>query len=140
MRVNGYGAECERTFFVDNPTSEMKEMFMLVEEARRRAVAVARPGVPCAEIDHTANGFLRDEGVGEYLLHRTGHGFGLGNHEGPWVAEGSEDRLQQNMVISIEPGLYVPIVGAFRQSDTFLVTENGVKISPPIPLTEEASL
>ncbi|MFN2230154.1 MAG: M24 family metallopeptidase, partial [Anaerolineae bacterium] len=86
MRVNGYGAECERTYFLAPPTAEMREMFATMREARRRAFDLLRPGVACAEVDEAANGFLRAEGLGPYLLHRTGHGFGLGNHEGPWVA------------------------------------------------------
>jgi Xaa-Pro aminopeptidase len=124
MRVNGYGAECERTFFVTPPTEKMVEMFAIMQEARRRAFALVRPGRPCAEIDLAANGFLREEGFGEYLLHRTGHGLGLGNHEGPWVADGSRDVLAENMLISIEPGLYIPGMGGFRHSDTVLVTKD----------------
>jgi Xaa-Pro dipeptidase len=125
MRVNGYGAECERTFFVSPPTAEMKEKFLVMQEARRRAFAIIRPGVACAEIDQAANGFLREEGYGDFLLHRTGHGFGLGNHEGPWVAEGSPDVLSENMLISVEPGIYIPNLGGFRHSDTVLVTADG---------------
>ena len=125
MRVNGYGAECERTFFVSQPTSQMQNMFTAMQEARRRAFDLVKPGMPCAEIDQTANGFLREEGLGDYLLHRTGHGFGLGNHEGPWVAEGSQDVLAENMLISIEPGIYIPGLGGFRHSDTVLVTRSG---------------
>ncbi len=133
MRVNGYGAECERTFFVSTPSSEMKEMFATMQEARKRAFDLIRPGVPCAEIDRAANGFLRQEGFAENLLHRTGHGFGLGTHEGPWVAEGSEDILQENMFISNEPGLYIPDLGAFRHSDTLLVTKDGYENLTPFP-------
>lgn len=125
MRVNGYGAECERTFFVTPPTEKMMERFAIMLEARRRAFALVRSGTPCAEIDLAANGFLREEGFGEYLLHRTGHGFGLGNHEGPWVADGSPDVLAENMLISIEPGIYIPELGGFRHSDTVLVTTDG---------------
>lgn len=125
MRVNGYGAECERTFFVAPPTEKMKDMFAVMLEARRRAYALVCPGTSCAEIDRAANGYLRAEGFGEVLLHRTGHGFGLGNHEGPWVAEGSPDVLAENMLISIEPGLYIPNLGGFRHSDTVLVTKDG---------------
>ncbi|MBK7180914.1 MAG: aminopeptidase P family protein [Chloroflexi bacterium] len=124
-RVFGYAAECERTYFTAPPTQVMKDAFAAMSEARRRAYGLIRPGVPCAEIDAAANGFLRDEGYGDYLLHRTGHGFGLGNHEGPWVAEGSEETLQANMVISNEPGIYLPEVGGIRHSDTILVTETG---------------
>ena len=125
MRVNGYGAECERTFFVTPPTDKMIKIFKVMLEARRRAFELVRPGTSCAEIDLAANGFLREEGFGDYLLHRTGHGFGLGNHEGPWVAEGSKDVLVENMLISIEPGICVPNLGGFRHSDTVLVTKDG---------------
>jgi Xaa-Pro aminopeptidase len=125
MRVNGYGAECERTFFVAPPDGRMQSMFATMLEARQRAFALVRPGAACAEIDEAANGFLRVEGLGEYLLHRTGHGFGLSNHEGPWVAAGSADVLAENMLVSIEPGIYVPNLGGFRHSDTVLVTSGG---------------
>jgi Xaa-Pro aminopeptidase len=125
LRANGYAAECERTFFVSPPNARMKEMFGIMREARNRAFAMIRPGVPCAEIDIAANGFLREQGLGDYLLHRTGHGFGLGNHEGPWVAEGGTDILEENMLISVEPGIYIPDLGGFRHSDTVLVTADG---------------
>lgn len=139
LRVNGYAAECKRTFFVRPSEPRMKEMFALMLEARRRAFALLRPGAPCAEVDQSANGFLRQEGLGDYLLHRTGHGFGLGNHEGPWVADGSPDVLAENMLVSIEPGLYVPGLGGFRHSDTVLVTAGGYECLTHFP-TDLASL
>ena len=138
LRANGYAAECERTFFVASPSQNMKEMFAMMLEARRRAFALVRPGVRCSEVDRAANGFLRQEGLGEYLLHRTGHGFGLGNHEGPWVAEGSPDVLDENMLISVEPGLYIPGLGGFRHSDTVLVTSNGYECLTQYPTDLEA--
>jgi Xaa-Pro dipeptidase len=96
-----------------------------MREARKRAFALVRPGAPCAEIDAAANGFLRDEGYGDRLLHRTGHGFGLSTHEGPWVAAGSEEVLEPGMLISVEPGIYLPGTGGVRHSDTVLVTGDG---------------
>jgi Xaa-Pro dipeptidase len=138
LRANGYAAECERTFFVTPPSQNMKEMFALMLEARQRAFALVRPGTPCAEIDQAANGFLRQEGLGDYLLHRTGHGFGLGNHEGPWVAEGSPDVLEENMLISVEPGLYIPGLGGFRHSDTVLVTTHGYESLTHYPTEQKA--
>ena len=68
-----------------------------------------RPGVACGELDAAVNEFLRAEGYHgeECRLHRTGHGIGLGNHEAPWIAEGSDDVLAEGMVISIEPGIYL---------------------------------
>jgi Xaa-Pro dipeptidase len=86
-----------------------------------------RPGVACGELDAAVNGFLRTEGYAgeDCRLHRTGHGIGLGNHEAPWVAEGSADVLAENMVISVEPGVYLKSRGGFRHSDTVLVTRDG---------------
>jgi Xaa-Pro aminopeptidase len=124
-RVFGYASECERTFFTVPPSGEVKKAFAAMCEARRLAYSLIKPGAPCAEIDAAAKQFLRDEGYGGCLLHRTGHGFGLGNHEGPWVAEGSKETLQINMVISNEPGIYLQGVGGVRHSDTVLVTEGG---------------
>jgi Xaa-Pro dipeptidase len=134
MRVNGYGAECERTYFLAPPNAQMREMFSTMCQARQRAFRLLGPGVRCAEIDQAANGFLRDEGLGEYLLHRTGHGFGLGNHEGPWIAEGSDDVLAANMLVSVEPGIYLPGVGGFRHSDTVLITEDGYECLTRYPV------
>ena len=125
LRVNGYAAECERTYFLAPPTKEIREAFAAMLEARRRAFALARPGASCSEIDITTQDFLGEQGYGEHVLHRTGHGFGLGNHEAPWMAEGSDDTLQENMLISVEPGIYLPGLGGVRHSDTTLVTENG---------------
>lgn len=124
LRVNGYMAECERTYFLAPPVKETKDAFASMLEARRRGFALIRPGANCAEIDAATKDFLKEEGYGDYLLHRTGHGFGLGR-EGPWVAEGSDDVLQKNMLISIEPGIYLPGIGGIRHSDTTLITKDG---------------
>ncbi|HEX2545072.1 MAG TPA: M24 family metallopeptidase, partial [Ramlibacter sp.] len=127
-RVNGYAAECERTFFTAAPTPVERERFHLMQAARAVAARLARPGVSCHEIDAAVNKFLGEKGwVSALRLHRVGHGFGLGNHEPPWIAEGSTDVLAANMVISIEPGLYQTGVGGYRHSDTFLVTPDGVQ-------------
>lgn len=127
-RVNGYAAECERTFFTAPPSTEERGRFELMQAARQLAVGLVRPGASCHDIDSGVNRFLGEKGWTTSLrLHRTGHGFGLGNHEPPWIAEGSTDVLAANMVISIEPGLYQTGVGGYRHSDTFLVTDDGVQ-------------
>jgi Xaa-Pro dipeptidase len=138
LRVNGYAAECERTYFLAPPRPEVKAAFAAMMEARRRAFALVRPGVSCAELDSAARSFLQQEGFGGQLLHRTGHGFGLGNHEAPWVAEGSTDVLQENMLISIEPGIYLEGVGGLRHSDTVLVTREGYECLTRYPTDLEA--
>jgi Xaa-Pro dipeptidase len=125
LRVNGYSAECERTFFLRPPSIDLKDAFAAMNEARRRAFELMRPGVHCHEIDLVTSNFLHDEGYGAFLLHRTGHGFGLSNHEEPWIAKGSGDILRKNMLVSNEPGIYIPSVGGVRHSDTILITDTG---------------
>lgn len=126
-RVNGYAAESERTYFTAPVSNEVQTAFAAMLEARRLAFAMIKPGLSCSELDATVNAFLSKEGfLGEdQRLHRTGHGIGLGTHEAPWLAEGSDDRLSENMVISVEPGIYLKNVGGVRHSDTVLVTKHG---------------
>lgn len=128
-RVNGYAAESERSFFTSPPNPEQKALFELMLHARQTAFAMIRPGVPCAAIDDAVNQLLAGAGFDHFKtrLHRCGHGFGLDNHERPWIASGSRDILQANMVISIEPGIYVAGTGGFRHSDTILVTEDAYR-------------
>lgn len=129
-RVNGYSAESERTYFTAEPSGEARKAFSAMMEARRIAFGMIRPGLSCNELDATLNQYLRKEGYSadDQRLHRTGHGFGLGNHEAPWIAEGSEECLAENMVISIEPGIYLQGLGGIRHSDTVLVTKKGFEL------------
>lgn len=126
-RVNGYAAESERTYFTAPPSAEAGKAFAAMMEARRIVFEMIRPGMACGELDGRVSEFLQREGYGDedQRLHRTGHGLGLGNHEAPWLAQGSDDRLAENMVVSVEPGIYLPAVGGFRHSDTVLVTKDG---------------
>jgi Xaa-Pro dipeptidase len=128
-RVNGYSSESERTYFTAVPSSEARQAFAAMMEARQRAFELVRPGVAAADIDGAVNDFLSREGFSgeDRRLHRTGHGIGLGTHERPWIAEGSNDRLSENMVISIEPGVYLPGIGGCRHSDTVRVTSTGAE-------------
>ncbi len=138
-RINGYAAETERTYFTAPPSSEVARTFAAMMEARRIAFEMIRPGVRCAELDATINEFLRREGyyTEDQRLHRIGHGLGLGSHESPWLSEGSEDCLSENMVISIEPGIYLAEIGGVRHSDTVLVTEDGYELLTTYPTDME---
>lgn len=124
--VDGYSAECERTYFTVRPSTELRSVFASMIEARRIAMEKIRPGVSCWEVDTLVKEFLEKEGYGDNLLHRTGHGIGIAYHaEAPWLAEGSDEVLAPGMVISVEPGIYLPQVGGFRHSDTVVVTDEG---------------
>lgn len=94
-------------------------------EARALAYELARPGAIMSEIDTAVRKAIADRGYGEGIIHRTGHGFGITGHEAPYIAEGYERELVPGMLISIEPGIYIPGLGGFRHSDTVLVTDDG---------------
>jgi Xaa-Pro dipeptidase len=138
--VNGYAAESERTYFTAPPSRDVHTAFGALMEARRIAFGMIRPGLPCAELDAVVTAFLRTQGYDgeDRRLHRTGHGFGLGNHEAPWIAEGSDDRLAEQMVISIEPGIYLSGIGGIRHSDTVLVTKKGPELLTRYPIDLDA--
>jgi carboxypeptidase PM20D1 len=115
----------------------MERTFRAMVEARNQAFRLIRPGVACGEIDAAVCAFLEAEGYGgeEVRLHRTGHGIGLGNHEAPWVAVGGDEVLTENMVISVEPGIYLrgDVEGGYRHSDTVLVTCDGYECLTRLP-------
>lgn len=132
-RINGYSAECERTFFLGPPTKDEVEMFQHMQTARKRALGMVRAGVRAADIDVETRAYFERQGLLDCLLHRTGHGVGLRNHEGPYIAEGSNEILEADMVITVEPGIYIEGVGGYRHSDTIRVTEDGYEVLTTFP-------
>ena len=124
-QVDGYGVELERSFFLGSVPDQAKAPFEAMLEARARAYQLARPGAVMSEIDTAVRQVIADRGYGDRILHRTGHGFGITGHEAPYLAEGYDRELEAGMLISIEPGIYIPGQGGFRHSDTVLVTDDG---------------
>ena len=88
-----------------------------------------------AELDKAGRDVLRKYGYGDYAIHRIGHGQGLGRHEEPYLSYNTEIVLQENMVFTVEPGIYIPGVGGFRHSDTIVVTANGMENVTEFPRT-----
>jgi Xaa-Pro dipeptidase len=124
-QVDGYGVEIERTFFLGSVPEKAKAPFEAMLEARGTAYKLARPGANMGEIDRAVRQVITDRGYGDRILHRTGHGFGITGHEAPYLADGYDRELAPGMLISIEPGIYIPSFGGFRHSDTVLVTDDG---------------
>lgn len=123
--INGYGAEIERTFFLEDVPEEARRPFQVMMEARSLAMELTVPGAVMGEIDRKVNAVFENAGYREYLLHRTGHGIGVTGHEGPFLADGDEREIEPGMVFTVEPGVYIPGVGGFRHSDTVVTTEGG---------------
>ncbi|MFX1409317.1 MAG: M24 family metallopeptidase [Promethearchaeota archaeon] len=124
-QVDGYGVEIERTFFLGDVPEKAKKPFEVMLNARSLAYDLLKPGVIMSEIDKEVRGFINAQGYGDFMLHRTGHGLGITGHEAPFIAEGYDRELEPNMLISIEPGIYIPNIGGFRHSDTVLITDDG---------------
>lgn len=127
-RFDGYAAESERVLFLTPPPPDIADVHRAVCEARALAWSMLRPGQATGDVDAAVREHFRRCGLDQYLLHRTGHGFGLGAHEGPWLAEGATDVLAAGMVVSVEPGLYLPGIGGVRDSDTILITADGCEV------------
>jgi Xaa-Pro aminopeptidase len=123
--VGGRFVESERTFLLGEPTREQRHYYTVVREAQHVGTEALRSGTRCVEANRTCLDVIRRAGFARYLRHRQGHGIGLGFHEPPWVADGDDTVLAPGMVLSSEPGLYVPGHAGYRISDTVLVTEQG---------------
>lgn len=137
IQVDGYGVELERTFFLGTISDKAKEVFNAMIKARELAFSLLRPGMMMSEIDKKVRAFIEKRGYSNYIIHRTGHGLGITGHEAPYIAEGYDRRLEANMVISIEPGIYIPGLGGFRHSDTVLITKEGYQKLTSAPETLE---
>ena len=123
--INGYHGELERTFCVGKPTEEVKRAFSAMVEAQMAVLDAIRPGVTSREMDGLARKVLKKYGYEEYAIHRCGHGQGLGRHEEPFLIFDSDLVLEEDMVFTVEPGIYIPSVGGFRHSDTLILTKDG---------------
>jgi len=127
----GYCSDMTRTVHVGRPTSEARCAYQAVREAQQAAVAAVRPGVSVGEVDQASRKLLNKQGLGRYFSHSTGHGVGLEIHEAPRVAAGQKEILRPGMVITIEPGVYIPDKGGVRIEDMVVVTERGCEVLTP---------
>jgi Xaa-Pro aminopeptidase len=133
VQADGYSAECERTFFSKRAEDRAARIFNDMIEVREKALSELKADVLCSQVDSEVKNLLVKKGYEKNILHRTGHGIGVGTHEEPWVAEGWDYPLKENMVISIEPGIYLEGYGGFRHSDTVLVTKSGYEVLTKTP-------
>ncbi|ACZ86115.1 M24 family metallopeptidase [Streptosporangium roseum] len=117
--------ESERTFVIGEPSADQRRYFAVAAEAQEVGTAGLRAGRTCAEVNRECLDVIRGHGLGEHIRHRQGHGIGVQQHEPPWVEDGDDTVLRAGMLLSSEPGVYVPGHGGYRISDTVLVTDAG---------------
>lgn len=128
-----YPADITRTFCYGQPTAQMRAMYDAVYGANKAAREFARPGVTCSDVDQVARAVIEAAGLGQYFIHRLGHGLGLSVHELPNIVAGNDQVLQPGMVFTIEPGVYIPGIGGVRIEDNVVVTEDGIDVLTSYP-------
>ena len=121
----GYCSDMTRTVVLGKADTEMKRMYEAVINARKAAFALIKPGVRCADVDKAARDVIDGYGYGKYFQHSTGHSLGLEIHELPTLSSRSEDVLEENVIVTVEPGVYIPGYCGVRVEDMILVTADG---------------
>ncbi|WP_254061353.1 Xaa-Pro peptidase family protein [Granulicella sp. L60] len=136
--VEGYQSDISRTFVLGNAASpkldKQRKVFDIVRQAQSAALAAARPGVPCQDIDAAARAVITSAGYGpdyKHFTHRVGHGIGMDMHEWPYLVRGNTTPLATGMCFSDEPGIYIAGEFGVRLEDDWHVTEDGGKMFTP---------
>ncbi len=131
--VDHYRSDITRVLFTGPPPDEFETIYKVVLEAQRAAIETIAPGVVTGEVDAAARGVIGKAGYGDYFGHGLGHGVGLQIHEHPRMSRNTEDVLQAGMIVTVEPGIYLPGRGGVRLEDDVLVTESGHEVLTSVP-------
>lgn len=129
----GYASDVTRTFAFGEASAHFKEVYNLVLEANQQAIDAIRPGITAHELDAIAREVIAGAGYGEFFNHRLGHGLGQSIHEYPSIVQGNEMIIQEGMVFSIEPGIYIPGEVGVRIEDCVFVTADGAEVLTHTP-------
>jgi Xaa-Pro aminopeptidase len=128
VRVDGYCCDMTRTIFIDGPRAPFKKIYRTVREAQLAGLEKIRPGVDSTLPDSTARGIITKAGFGDYFGHSLGHGVGLATHERPRLGPQKPVKLREGMVVTVEPGIYVPHLGGVRLEEMVVIEKNGARI------------
>jgi Xaa-Pro aminopeptidase len=128
VKVDGYCCDMTRTIFLDGPTPKFRKIYKTVRQAQLAALKQIRPGLKSTLPDSTARQIIRDAGFGDYFGHSLGHGVGLATHEGPRLGPEKPVELKQGMVVTDEPGIYIPRQGGVRLEEMVVIEKNGARI------------
>ncbi len=124
----GYCSDITRTLSLGKAGDREREIYRLVKEGQERGLAAVRPGVTGEEADKVVRDFFVEAGYGKCFGHGLGHGVGLEVHEAPRLAPTAVDRLEAGMIVTVEPGIYIPDFGGVRIEDMVLVTGDGCRV------------
>lgn len=124
----GYCSDITRSFMVGHASKEMKRIYNIVKQAQMRAIKSIKEGIKASEVDKVARDYIESRGYGKYFTHSTGHGLGIVVHDPISVSKFSDTILEENMIITVEPGVYIPGVGGIRIEDDVLVKKDGYEV------------
>ncbi len=130
---DGYHSDMTRTIAVGSVTDEQRKIYDIVLEAHLAGLDAVRAGVTGLEVDNVSRTIITNAGYGMYFGHSTGHGVGLEIHESPYASQRSTDTLEENMTLTVEPGIYLPDKFGVRIEDTVLVKNGGFETFATIP-------
>jgi len=133
--VDGYCSDMTRTVMVGEPSATQARMLEVVTAAQQAGVDAVGDGVATADVDAACRRVIDDAGWGDAFLHATGHGVGLEIHEAPRVAATADATLTPGVVVTVEPGVYLPTHGGVRVEDTLVVTRDGSRPLTSTPKT-----
>lgn len=125
---NGYMSDITRTIWMDTPSNQEQKVWDAVYEAQQTCIQAIRPGIAASDLDSLQRKVFEKHKLQEYIAHSLGHGVGLEIHESPSLSISATAVLLPGMVITIEPGLYLPGICGVRIEDTVLVTEHGAQV------------
>ncbi|CAI8793534.1 M24 family metallopeptidase [Bacillus pseudomycoides] len=125
---NGYCSDLTRTIAIGSYSKEFEKIYSIVLEALKRGTKAIRPGESAKTIDDVTRNYITDNGYGEYFGHSTGHGVGLELHEPLRLSQESKATLQEGMVVTVEPGIYIPNWGGCRIEDDIVITKDGHEV------------
>lgn len=128
-----YKSDLTRVLVTGKVTPEFERVYGTVLAAQERAIALIRPGAKAHDVDAAARSVIDEAGFGRYFDHGLGHGLGMEIHEAPRLRRGSETILQPGMIVTVEPGIYLPDWGGIRIEDDVLVTSDGCEILTHLP-------
>lgn len=131
--LGGYPSDMTRMAVMGTPPDGYLEIHAVVEAAVQAALAAAKPGAFAREVDAAARDVITQAGYGEAFVHRTGHGLGVEIHEPPYITATSEQVLEEGMVFSIEPGIYLPGRFGIRLEDIVILRSDGAEILSDLP-------
>ncbi|MGA3602257.1 M24 family metallopeptidase [Lysinibacillus agricola] len=124
----GYRSDMTRTIAVGEPPEKLKEVYQIVYDSLQKALSNMKAGITGKEADSYSRNFIKAKGYGKNYGHGSGHGIGLDIHENIFMSTVCEDILEENMVLTVEPGIYIPKIGGVRIEDDVIVTKNGVEV------------